>query len=103
MQMPIITVWLTNNLVGRPARAVGAAIIYGFGNSANLVSSNVFIASQAPRYPVGFGVGLALMVMGGLATITMVLLLKRENKLLDKRAESTLELETTQGKFRNTL
>lgn len=103
VQMAILVVWLNNNLVGRRARAVGNAIMFGFGNSANLISSNVFITKEAPRYPVGFGVGLATSVLGMAATLGTVWFLRRENKRLDVRGDETVEGLETGGRFRNFL
>ncbi len=58
IQMANLTAWLLNNLRGRSERAVAAAILLGFGNSCNFVSSNVFITHEAPKYPTGFTTGL---------------------------------------------
>jgi hypothetical protein len=58
--MPLYIGLLTANLRGRALQGAGTAIILGFGNCANFVSSNVFITTQAPHYHVGFGTGLGL-------------------------------------------
>ncbi|KAH8201888.1 hypothetical protein TruAng_003975 [Truncatella angustata] len=60
IQMPNCVAWFHSNVIGRPENAVGMAIIAGFGNACNFVSSNVFITSEAPRYPTAFSVGLAI-------------------------------------------
>lgn len=64
----------------------------GFGNCANLVSSNVFITSEAPRYPTGTTTGLCFTALGFclVSTGTLVLFLlnkKRERKLMSMSAE----------------
>ena len=42
-------IWLTNNLNGHYKRAVDIQI----GNIEEIIGSNVFLPSQAPRYPAG--------------------------------------------------
>jgi uncharacterized membrane protein len=78
IQMPMMVVWLNNNLVGRSEKAVAAAIQLGFGNSCNFVASNVFISGEAPRYKTGFATGLVLTFVGGVATVLFAGLLWRE-------------------------
>ncbi|CAG8955404.1 hypothetical protein HYFRA_00010268 [Hymenoscyphus fraxineus] len=63
VQMPLYIGLLTANLRGRAYQSLGTALQLGIGNCANFVSSNVFIKEQAPRYPVGFGVGLGITVL----------------------------------------
>ncbi|EPE36526.1 MFS general substrate transporter [Glarea lozoyensis ATCC 20868] len=70
IQMSLYIGWLSANLRGPKELGVGTAIILGVGNCANFVSSNIFITTEAPRYPTGFSVGmaltaLALPVLGG--------------------------------------
>lgn len=76
---PVEVVWLTNNLGGHYKRAVGSAIQVGMGNLSGFVASNIFITKQAPRYPVGYGVALAMTVLAGVAATVLYLGLKREN------------------------
>lgn len=84
IMMPCLVVWLMNNLEDGYMRAIGTAFQIGGGNSAALVSSNVFISSQAPRYPVGFGVGFALNIFGGLCCSMLFLGLLKENRRRDR-------------------
>jgi hypothetical protein len=108
IQMPLSVVWLNNNLVGRPEKAVAAALQLGFGNSANFVSSNMFITREAPAYPTAFRTGTAFAVIGGIATAVFTLLLARQNRELDKkevedRTSSNSSDNINVVKFRNTL
>lgn len=85
VQMPLYAGMLTANLRGRAATSFGTAILLGFGNCANLVSSNVFISTQSPSYPVGFGMGLAITL---LALPTMLLTMAAfvvHNRRIDKK------------------
>jgi hypothetical protein len=54
IQMSLYIGWLTAKLRGAKELGVGAAMLFGVGNCANFVSSNIFIATEAPRYPTGF-------------------------------------------------
>jgi cyanate permease len=84
IQMTMTTSWLVNNLRGRASVAVGTAIILGIGNCANFVSSNVFIKTEAPRYPTAFRTGLGLTVAGAVFCVVYVGLLVRHNRRLAK-------------------
>lgn len=44
-----------NNLAPSWKRAVGMAFVNSGGNLGGLVGSNIFLESQAPTYPLGYG------------------------------------------------
>jgi len=48
------------------------------------VASNVFISTQAPQYPVGYGVSLAMLLMCGTACTVFFFGLRMENKKRDR-------------------
>lgn len=77
---PVAIVWLNNNMGGHYKRGIAAAVQIGFGNCGGLIASNVFITKEAPTYPVGFGVSLALLWVCGLSACVFLLLLWRENR-----------------------
>jgi hypothetical protein len=56
----------------------------GLGNMGGIVASNIFITSQAPRYPVGYGVSLAMLIMCCAACTVFFFGLKVENKKRDQ-------------------
>ena len=87
--MTLLVAWNNDNLHTSTQRSVGSALLLALGNSANFVSSNVFITNQEPKYPVGFGVGLALAVVGVATIPLLVLLLRLENKKLRKDGENS--------------
>jgi hypothetical protein len=85
--MPLYIGLLTANLRGKAARSIGTALQLGLGNCANFVSSNIFITTQAPEYPVGFGTGLGITALGFPLMLLVVFLFSRHNKKIDaKRA-----------------
>lgn len=91
-QMPLLMTWLSNNLRGRKYLAVGMAWQVGFGNCANFVSSNVFIAGQAPRYRTGFANGLGWTVAGfTLVCFTTILLVVKNRRRASKLSCMTIE------------
>ncbi|KAL8728678.1 MAG: hypothetical protein Q9166_005242 [cf. Caloplaca sp. 2 TL-2023] len=77
---PVEIVWISSNLGGHYKRAIGSAIQVATGNMSGFVAGNVFIADQAPRYPVGYGVALAMSGFAAAAATILFLGLKRENK-----------------------
>lgn len=106
LMMSNIVVWLAINLGKGLKRSVGLGTLISFGNCGAFVSSNVFISSQAPRYPVGFGVGLAMCSMGGVAVTALFIGMLLENRRRDRRQSkgteagrrySKQELERMQG------
>jgi hypothetical protein len=80
---PITLVWLNNNLGGHYKRGVGAALQVGLGNCGGIIASNIYLQSQAPEYPLGFGLGLGLVWLCVAASCAMLLYLRRENRLRD--------------------
>ena len=68
---PIILVWLSNNMGGHYKRNVNSAMQIGFGNIGGIIASNIYITSQKPTYPVGYGVSLGLLWMTGLAACAL--------------------------------
>ena len=80
---PITLGWVNNNLGGHYKRGVGAAMMVGIGNIGGIVASNVFIKSQAPEYPVGFGVCLGCIWICAISACLLALYIGRENKKRD--------------------
>ncbi len=81
---PVTLTWLANNMGGHYKRSVAAAMQIGFGNCGGLVASNIFITKQAPTYPVGFGVSLALLWLCGIMCTIFFVGLWIENRKRDR-------------------
>ena len=81
---PVEVVWISNSLGGHYKRAVGVAIGNAMGNTSGFIASNVFINSQAPRYPVGYGVVLGMTVLTGVAATGLYWGMRRENRKRDR-------------------
>lgn len=97
---PITLVWLSNNMGGHYKRGVAAAMQIGFGNLSGIVASNIYITKQRPRYPVGYGVSLALLWVCALAVTVLALGLRRENAKRD-RGERDGRLDLPRGEREN--
>lgn len=65
MTMPILWVWLNNNMGGHYKRSIAAALQIGLGNAGGIVASNIFITNEAPYYRTGYGASLAMLLLCG--------------------------------------
>lgn len=81
---PTILVWLSNNLSGHYKRGFGTAMQTGLGNIGGIVASNIYLPSQSPEYPLGFGLGLGFIWMVAIAAVLLLLYLLRENEMRDQ-------------------
>ena len=73
--------------------SVATAIILGIGNCANFISSNIFIKTQAPRYPVAFRSGVAITAISIPTMIAVMIIFKRHNKKVDEKIAAGVELD----------
>lgn len=77
---PAVTAWTALNLAGTMKRTVGIGAMITFSQLGGIVGSNIYIGSQAPRYPVGFGVSVSMLgLLGIIWPITYSVILKRIN------------------------
>lgn len=81
---PLLIGWLSNNMSGHYKQAVASAMQIGFGNCGGLVASNIFLSSEAPFYPTGYGTSLGLIWVCVIASVILFLVLKRENRIRDQ-------------------
>lgn len=97
---PVTLIWLANNMGGHYKRSIAAAVQIGFGNAGGIVASNIFITSQAPTYPVGFGVCLGMLWMCGIACTVFFVGLWIENRKRD-RGERDQRLQLPSNELAN--
>ncbi|KAF5011822.1 hypothetical protein FDECE_2112 [Fusarium decemcellulare] len=81
---PIVLVWASNNNSGHYKVGVASAMQVGLGNSGGIIASNMFVTGQAPKYPLGFGLGLGLVWLCVLSSVIFLFYIRRENKLRDE-------------------
>ncbi|KAH7142957.1 major facilitator superfamily protein [Dactylonectria estremocensis] len=70
-----------NNLGGHYKRGVGAGIQLSIGNCS--VASNIFVPEQAPRYLLGYGIGLGFVWLCVFAACAFDFWIRRENQLCE--------------------
>ncbi|KAI0594598.1 major facilitator superfamily domain-containing protein [Biscogniauxia sp. FL1348] len=80
---PMALAWLANNVSGHWKRAFGSGIQITVGNVAGLVASNIFLQREAPHYPTGYGVAVAMTWLGALAATALFAGLLLENRKRD--------------------
>ena len=97
---PVITMasWLGNNLAPTWKRSVGIALGISLANAGGLVGSNIFIATQAPRYPLGYGFCLGCLIVAILATLVLRYAYTSINTKRDKLSEDEIRSRYTERK-----
>ena len=85
--------WVANNTEGVYKRGVTLGFVIGWGNLNGVVSSNIYRATDSPKYRKGHGIVMGYLVvflLGG--SVANYVLLKRENALrLAGRRDHTIE------------
>lgn len=98
---PVITMtsWLGNNLAPTWKRSVGIAMGISLANSGGLVGSNIFIAKQAPRYWLGYGLSFAFVVLAIFATLFLRYIYQTANTKRDQLSEDEVRARYTERKI----
>jgi len=105
VQLPILIGWVGNCLRGRKERVVGFATLIGGSQLGNLVSANVFFASQERcGYKTGMATGVGVGVLG-IASVSLFFSgLWWENRRLKRREGVEIREGNAEGRvFRNVL
>ncbi|KAK3940242.1 major facilitator superfamily domain-containing protein [Diplogelasinospora grovesii] len=76
---PIALAWLANNVSGHWKRSFGSGLQITLGNIAGIIGANIFLTTEQPRYPTGYGTAFGMLWMGTLAATAMYFLMRREN------------------------
>ena len=77
---PLTIAWLNNNMGGHFKRSISSAMQIGFGNCGGIIASNIYLASETPTFPTGFGVSLGLLWLCGFACTIFLIGLRCENR-----------------------
>lgn len=80
--------WISNNLAGPAKRALGIAYMTSLTNLGGIGASYIFIDSEAPAYPTGFGTSLAFAGLGITASILLDVIYIRINKKRSQVSEA---------------
>ncbi|VUC23760.1 unnamed protein product [Clonostachys rosea] len=94
-QAPIVGAWTSNNIPNPSKRAASIGLLMLFGSvGGGGIGSNIYLDSQAPVYPLGFGFSVGATVLGAMIPATIHWwLMRRDNK---KRAEMDQDQILTQ-------
>lgn len=80
-QAPIVGAWTSVNVPNPSKRAAAIGLLMLFGSiGGGSIGSNIYLASEAPTYPLGFGFSIGATVLGAMIPATIHWwLLRREN------------------------
>jgi MFS family permease len=92
--------WAANNLSGSGKRAIGVAFNICVGNIGGIIGSYIFLDSEAPSYPTGFGVSLAFGAAGSVVAVLLELAYWMENKKKSKWTEEEVYARYSQDELR---
>lgn len=76
----ILTNHIANNTAPSSKRAVGMALLISLGNLGGICGANIYLASEAPKYPAGFGTSLTICCLAVITAIILRFVYDRENK-----------------------
>ncbi|KXS94248.1 hypothetical protein AC578_8814 [Pseudocercospora eumusae] len=98
---PLITIlsWVGNNLAPTWKRAVGMALLISVGNLGGAIGSNIYLSSQAPKYPLGFGLCLGILTAAILCTMLLRLAYRRINEKRDLMSEAEVKERYTEAQL----
>ncbi|KAH6662534.1 major facilitator superfamily domain-containing protein [Halenospora varia] len=86
---PAVMAWTALNTSGTMKRAVSLALMLSFSQLGGIMGSNIFIATEAPTYNIGYGICLGMLVVFGVIWLVIYyFILKGINA---KRAKLTKE------------
>ncbi|KAJ2913346.1 hypothetical protein MD484_g7060, partial [Candolleomyces efflorescens] len=92
--IPGLSAWQSNNTSGQYKRGIALALHIGIANFGGAIGSSIFRKQDSPRFILGFGVDLMLIVLAMIAVVIMVLTYKRINSRRDEiqRGEAGVHL-----------
>lgn len=86
MCQPTTIVWINNTMGGHYKRSLSAAMMAGFGNAGGIVASNIFLTSEEPAFPTGYGTTLALVWVCAITCTVFMFGLMWENRKRERGA-----------------
>jgi len=88
--LPGCNAWTINNLANAEKRAMGIAFMICIGNLGGLPGSFIFLSSESPRYPTGFGTSLAFAAAGIVSALTLEFCYHSHNKKYENVTEEEI-------------
>ncbi|RSL87266.1 hypothetical protein CDV31_016278 [Fusarium ambrosium] len=93
--IPGANAWNSNNLAGPAKRAAGIGLLGTFASAGGLGGSFIYIETESPKYPTGFGMSLGMATAGIIAAFTLEFLLWRINKTNEKYTVEEVKMKYT--------
>ncbi|KAK1233747.1 hypothetical protein PQX77_003094, partial [Marasmius sp. AFHP31] len=84
---PATQTWNSNNQAGPAKRSLAIAWITCMGNFGGIIGSYIFVDSEGPSYPSGYGTSLAFAAAGIFAALGLEFIYKRINTMRDSKTE----------------
>ncbi|KAL4895466.1 major facilitator superfamily domain-containing protein [Aspergillus ambiguus] len=82
--------WFGNNLAPSWKRAIGMALVISVGNLGGAVGSNIFLREQAPRYWLGYGFSLGIVLAAMVCAVILKVTFSRKNAIRERMDESAI-------------
>ncbi|KAI0378181.1 major facilitator superfamily domain-containing protein [Hypomontagnella monticulosa] len=97
-QAPIVGAWTSVNVPNPSKRAAAIGLLMLFGSvGGGSIGSNIYLASEAPTYPLGFGFSVGATVLGAMIPATIHWwLMRRDNAKRDQMAIAEVHEQYTQ-------
>lgn len=93
-QAPIVGAWTSVNIPNPSKRAAAIGLLMLFGSvGGGSIGSNIYLAEEAPTYPLGFGFSVGATVLGAMIPATIHWFLMRK----ENRRRDTLNMDTVQS------
>lgn len=91
--------WNANNIAPETRRAIGIAMMNCVGNVGGIVGSFMYLESEKPKYPTGFGLSLAFGASGAIVAVLLEVSYKHANARKAKIAEEAKTKYTEEELF----
>ena len=85
---PSIVALISQNVGGQTKRSVCLAILVGIGGLCGIISSNIFLTSEVPKYVTGYKINIGLNCLAIAGTALKAALLLRANKRKQRMIDS---------------
>ncbi|KAH8884942.1 retrograde regulation protein 2 [Thozetella sp. PMI_491] len=85
---PINNAWIVSNIPNLNARAATGAVLIAIANTAGLISSNIMISSEAPRYITSCRVNLGAAALCLITSVSYSMWMRWENRRRDRLQNS---------------
>lgn len=94
--VPGCSAWISNNLAGPAKRAIGLAWAFALCNIGSIAGPHIYVPSEAPSYPAGFGCSLGFAAAGIVAILLLSVNYRRINEKRDKMDVEWIEEHYTE-------